>query len=502
MSGALALAFPYAHDYDNDGDPDLYVTNYGGGRPATETTAASRSPMSPPPPAWEDRRWSLGAAFFDADADGDLDLYVANYLHFVAAQADASRCHWKGIPVMCGPRGFAGEEDIFYLNNGDGTFRDVSVAAGITGRALFGMGVVVGDLDGDSDSDVFVANDSQDNHLFFGDGGGRFHDGALGAGVALSADGRQQAGMGTDLGDYDGDGDEDLIVTHFSDDYHTLYRNDGGGLFTDDTAAAGLDSATRSSLGWGANFLDYDNDGDLDLFIAAGHVYPQVDGRDRTTSYRQPNLLFRNEGGRFVNVSERAGPGLRQVRSSRGVAVADYDDDGDLDLFVVNENDVPSMLRNDGGNANHWLKVRLVGSRSNRDGIGARVMVRTRTRRQMRQARLSAGYLSSHDPRLHFGLGDQVKADEVEVRWPSGETQRFTDIAADRVLTIAEDRGLLSAERLGGDRRSARPPIQATASPPPHPPARERSYRARPAGESRRPVCARSTGSSRPERVI
>jgi tetratricopeptide (TPR) repeat protein len=447
-------------DYDNDGDPDLYVTNYGpnvlyrneGHGIFTDVTAAA---------GVGDSRWSLGAAFFDAEGDGDLDLYVANYLRFDLAVAGARQCHWKGIPVMCGPHGFAGEEDELFRNNGDGTFSDVSDQAGIAGRALFGMGVVVGDVDGNTHPDVFAANDSQDNHLFLNDGWGRFQDSALAAGVALSADGRQQASMGADLGDYDNDGDEDLIVTNFSDDYHTLYRNDGGGLFTDATQATGLDPATRSSLGWGAGFFDYDNDGDLDLFIASGHVYPQVDGRDPSTSYRQQNLLFRNEGdGRFIDVSNRSGPGLRKVRSSRGAAFGDYDDDGDLDVFVVNENDVPSLLRNDGGNARHWLKVRVIGSRSNRDGIGGWVTVQADGRTQARQVRLSAGYLSSHDPRLHFGLGDRALVDRLDVRWPSGARQQLTNVPADRLVTISEERGLLSAVPLRG-------PAQPRAQPAP-----------------------------------
>ncbi|MEK6279381.1 MAG: FG-GAP-like repeat-containing protein [Acidobacteriota bacterium] len=456
-------------DYDNDADPDIYVTNYGSnvlyrnegnGRFRDVTTAAGVG----------DVRWSLGAAFLDVDRDGDLDLYVANYLHLGPADLSARslECRWKGTPVMCGPRGFQGEADALFLNNGNGTFTDSSVKAGIAGRSLYGMGVVTGDVDDDGDTDIFVANDSQDNNLFINDGRGRFEDNGLFAGVALSGDGREQASMGADLGDYDNDGDEDLIVTNFSDDYHTLYRNDGKGLFTDASTAAGLDPATRSSLGWGVGFLDYDNDGDLDLFIASGHVYTQVDGRDLATSYRQQNLLFRNEGdGRFKDVSNKSGPGLLQVRSSRGVAFGDYDNDGDIDITVLNENDVPSLLRNDGGNARHWIKIRLVGSKSNRDGIGARVSMHAGGRTQYREYRLNSGYCSSHDPRIHFGLDSETKVERLEIRWPSGRTQVFSDLQSERLVTVHEERGIIDiaalreAKRIGSTRaRDTTPPPQ------------------------------------------
>ncbi|HEX6903750.1 MAG TPA: FG-GAP-like repeat-containing protein [Thermoanaerobaculia bacterium] len=445
-----------AADYDNDGDPDLYITNYGpnvlyrneGNGTFRDVTAQA---------GVGDSRWSLGAAFVDIDRDGDLDLYVANYLRFDPADREmmSRKCSWKGAEVMCGPRGFPGEEDVLYRNNGNGTFSDVSAQAGIAGHSLYGMGVAAGDLDGDGDADILVGNDSQENSFFVNDGQGRFTEQAVPAGVALSGDGRQQACMGVDLGDYDGDGDEDLFVTNFSDDYHTLYRNEGQGLFTDVSLQAGLDPATRSSLGWGGGFFDYDNDGDLDLFIAGGHVYPQVDLHDRATSYRQRNLLFRNEGnGKFADVTERSGPGMALVQPSRGSAFADYDDDGDLDVVVVNENDVPALLRNDGGNAGHWLKVRLVGRRSNRDGIGARLLLEAGKRTQFREVRLNAGYGSSHDPRIHFGLGSAAQVERLEVRWPSGKVQSLPGLPADRLVTIDEERGIVNMAVLRGASRS------------------------------------------------
>ncbi len=371
---------------------------------------------------------------------------------------------------MCGPRGFEGEADVLYRNRGDGSFDDASAAAGVGRDALYGMGVVAGDLDADGDADLFVANDSQENLLLVNDGSGRFADQALPGGVALSGDGRAQAGMGADLGDADGDGDEDLFVTNFSDDYHTLYRNEGELVFSDVSAAAGLDPATRSSLGWGGGFFDYDNDGDLDLFVASGHVYPGVERFDPATSYHQRNLLLENDGrGRFTEVSAAAGPGFALRRGGRGAAFGDVDNDGDLDVVVVNENDVPTLLRNDGGNTQGWIKLQLVGRRSNRDGLGTRLTLSAGARTQVREARRAGGYLSSHDPRLHFGLGDAGRVDRLELRWPSGRVQVVTGLPAGHLVTIDEERGVVAAVPLGRlARRAAAPEVpSATAAPPP-----------------------------------
>ncbi len=454
-------------DYDNDGDPDLYLTHYGadalyrnedGG---TFREVATQVGVTDP-------RWSLGAVFFDADRDGDLDLYVANYLEFDAEEPGTltRRCHWKGGEVMCGPRGFTGQADVYYRNNGDGTFDDASADAGLGGDALYGMGAVAGDLDGDGHTDLFVASDSQENLLWVNDGTGRFRDQALAAGLAFSGDGREQAGMGADLGDYDGDGDEDLFVTNFSDDYHTLYRNDGDLLFTDVSGAAGLDPVTRPSLGWAGNFLDYDNDGDLDLFVAGGHVYPEVDTVDPATSYRQRNLLLENDGsGRFREVGDSSGAGLAETHVGRGAAFGDYDDDGDLDIVVVNDNEPPSLLRNDGGNGLHWIKLRLRGTRSNRDGIGARLRLAAGELVQFREVRQGGGYLSSHDPRLHFGLGGQTLVERLEIEWPSGTKQIATDLPARHLVTIDEERGVVSVEPLAGWRRDRAAPGEPAPAP-------------------------------------
>ncbi len=436
-----------AADADNDGDTDVYVTNFGGdvfyrndgrGHFADATVAAGLT----------DSKLEPGRGLFDADHDGDLDLYVANYLEFDPSDPAllARRCRWKSGQVMCGPRGFVGEADVFYKNRGDGSFANATAVAGL-GDALYGMGVVAGDLDGDGDVDLFVANDSQQNLLLANDGTGRFRDVALEAGVALAGDGRSQAGMGADLGDFDGDGDEDLLVTNFSDDYHTLYRNDGDFLFTDVSASAGLDPATRFAVGWAGLFFDFDNDGDLDIFFANGHVYPGVESFDPATSYRQRNQLFENDGrGHFRDLGGEAGAALLKEGNGRGVAAGDIDDDGDLDLVVVNSDDLPLVLRNEGGNRKHFLQVELVGSKSPRDGNGTRLRLVAGGRRQLREARSAAGYLSSNDSRIHFGLGESGTVEQLELRWPSGREQKFENLPADCLLTIDEERGVVGKQ--------------------------------------------------------
>jgi tetratricopeptide (TPR) repeat protein len=453
-----------AGDYDNDGDPDLYVTNFGadallqnqGDGTFRDMTAAA---------GIGDAGWGVGAAFFDADRDGDLDLYVANYVRLDIADPEVlrRRCRWKGGEVYCGPNGFEGDPDVFYRNRGDGTFEDASAAAGVGRDSSYGMGVVAGDVDGDGDTDLLVANDTQANLLLVNDGTGRFVDQALTAGVAFSGDGREQAGMGADLGDADGDGDFDLFVTHFSDDYHTLYRNEGGLVFTDVTASSGLDAATRSSVGWGGGFFDYDNDTDLDLFVAAGHVFPGVERFDPATSYSQRNLLFENDGrGRFAAVAPAGA--LAVPGTGRGAAFGDWDDDGDLDVLVVQLDAPPALLRNDGGNDRAWLKLRLVGRRSNRDGIGARVSLTAGGRTQTREVRWNASYASSHDPRLHFGLGSAAKAELLEVRWPSGHVQKAQALPAGHIVTLDEEAGLVSTVRLA-PRGPLAPPLPPGAGP-------------------------------------
>ena len=431
-------------DFDNDGNPDLYVTNVGPNRlyrnkgdgtfaDVTEAAGVGNPGMG------------TGAAFLDHDGDGDLDLYVANYVVSTMEEvlaAERTRM-WRGVGnVLVGPRGLQGDADAFYRNNGDGTFTDVTASAGLSPRVPFyGFGVCATDYDGDGDPDIYVANDTNPNFLYRNNGDGTFREAGGWMNAARSKGGMAQAGMGVDAGDFDNDGDFDLFVTNFSQDYSTLYQNQGP-YFEDITPKAGLWKPTYVSLSWGTAFFDYDNDGALDLFIANGHIYSQLDGVEgHAETYRQPNQLFRNQGGRFVDVSDKAGPGMALVQSSRGAVFGDYDNDGDVDVAVINIDDRPNLLRNDGGNAGHWLQVKTVGTRSNRMGIGARVRVRSDSLVQVREVRSGSSYLSQNDTRAHFGLGERTRVDTVEVRWPSGMVDRLVDVAADRLIVVQEGGG-------------------------------------------------------------
>lgn len=434
-------------DFDNDGDPDLYVTNYGRNAlyrndgNAKFTNVASDAGVA----GGED--WSTSAAFFDLEGDGDLDLYVANYMigdprrvaRRATEAADSVYCGYRGIPVYCGPLGQVPVQDVVYRNDGGGKFTDVTREAGFAlAEPRFALGVATVDFDADGDQDVYVANDSVRNSLWRNEGGGKFVDIGVTALVALNADGRAQAGMGTDFGDYDGDGWQDLVVTNFSYDLNTLYRNVRGEFFVDDSAISGM-SATNMALSWGVGFRDFDLDGDLDLFIANGHVYPEVDGFDIGTRFRQRNHLFLNTGrGKMREASAKAGPGFAIERSFRGAAFADYDDDGDMDVLVTALDDRALLLRNDGPLAGRALGVRLVGSRSNRDAVGARVTVVVAGRRMVRERIGGGSYLSASEPRIVFGLGSAARAERLEVLWPSGEHTVLTDVPASPRLTLRE----------------------------------------------------------------
>lgn len=389
-------------------------------------------------------QYSASAAFFDYDRDGDLDLYVANYVVFNAENlpAEPQLCtFFSGLQVYCGPKGLVGAPDVLYRNEGDGAFTDVTQASGVaTANRYYGLGVVPVDCDSDGDSDLFVANDETPNVLFQNQGDGTFQDIALIAGVAYNGDGDAEAGMGADFGDYDQDGDPDLYVTHFFTETNTLYRNEGGVRFSDVTTTAGLAAATVEMLGWGTRFFDYDNDGRLDLFVANGHVYPQVDQAATGTTYRQPNQLFRNEGGgRFAPVS--AGLELAQAKVSRGTSFGDYDDDGDIDLFVVELNDAPTLLRNDGGNAGNYLVVQVFGREDNRDGAGTRVSLQADGKRQWRAVNGAASYLSHSDLRIHFGLGAAQAIDRVEITYPNGSTYAIKNVPANKLLVVRQGQG-------------------------------------------------------------
>ena len=433
-------------DIDNDGHRDLYLTNYGdnilyrnrGDGTFVDITSAAGVPGN---------QFSASAAFFDYDNDGDLDLYVAHYVVFDIRDVpdDATQqknCVFLGGVVYCGPGGMPGTEDILYRNDGDNRFTDVTLSSGIAAaNDYYGLGAIPEDYDGDGDLDLYVTNDETPNVLFQNSGDGNFVEEALFAGVAYNADGDEEAGMGVDFGDYDNDGDPDLYVTNFFRETNTLYRNDGQGIFSDVTILAGLATPTINSVGFGTKFIDYDNDGDLDIFVANGHVYPHVSLIPAGSIYKQPNQLFENRGeGKFTDVSDQTGPGMRVQKASRGAAFGDYDDDGDLDIFVLDMNDFPTLLRNDGGNRSNWLTVQVFGTASNRDGVGTRIRLVADGREQYRTVNGASSYMSHSDIRAHFGLGGQTRVDLVELTWPDGTTQTLRDLPAGKLLVVIQGR--------------------------------------------------------------
>ena len=402
--------------------------------------------------------YSAGAAFFDYDNDGDLDLYVANYVRFDLRDNPRVDCDYVGgIKTYCGPLGMEGGVDVLYRNDGGGRFADVTGSSGVGASAIyFGLGVLPGDFDGDGLVDLYVANDQTPNLLFRNRGDATFAESGLVSGVAYSGDGDEEAGMGVDSGDFDGDGDPDLYVTNFFRESNTLYRNEGGGRFSDFTVQADLEAVTLTRLGWGTAFADLDNDGDLDLFAANGHVFPEVDDAPTGTSYRQQNQVFRNDGGGgFADVSAAAGPGLRVEKVSRGASFGDYDDDGDVDVLVVNLNDTPTLLRNDREEGN-CLVVEVAGTKSNRDGAGAEVRVRAGGQTQVRVVDSSGSYLSASDIRAHFGLGSLEEVESVAVRWPDGSEQTIAAVPANKLLFVRQgaEPEVRELKGLRGSRRS------------------------------------------------
>lgn len=436
-------------DYDNDGDEDLFITywgqnvlyrNNGNGTFADVTAAAGV--------ATSGVRWGSGCAFVDYDRDGLLDLFVANYLKFDLATAPepgkGTNCSWKGVPVNCGPKGLPTDTHLLYRNAGNGTFVDVSERSGVAKvEGRYAMTATVTDFDSDGWPDVYVACDSTASILYRNNRDGTFTDVALEAGCAYNEDGQAQAGMGVASGDYDGDGRPDLFKTHFSDDLPALYRNTGKGYYEDASRKAGFD-ITRY-VQWGAGLVDFDNDGWSDLLVATGSVYPEVEKVYPAYPYRGPRLVYHNLGnGRFREATAACGPDVLIPKSSRGCAFGDYDNDGDVDVLVMNMNEAPQLLRNDYAGrpaANHWLGVKLRGTISNRSAIGARVWVTAGGRVQLQELTSQSSYYSFNDPRLHFGLGRSPRPDVVEVRWPSGRTERFTGITGDRVVVLEEGRG-------------------------------------------------------------
>jgi hypothetical protein len=432
-----------AADYDADGHVDLYVTNDGpntlyrnqGDGTFVDVTAAARV---------GDSRWSASCAFADLDLDGDLDLWVTNYV-----DADRRRSPFCGderrtVRFYCHPLNYRPLPNTLYRNDGE-RFTDVTGQAGIASLRSNGLGVVVTDYDGDRLPDVFVANDSMPNFLFRNMGKLQFRETALTAGVAVAADGQPRAGMGIDAGDYDRDGRFDVVITNLDFQMHSLHRALDGGLFTSSGIESGIGYPTLPFVGFGVAFLDFDNDAQLDLAIANGHILENAPQFRAGATYRQRNLLFRNTTlRRFQEVGRSAGPGFALVKVSRGLATGDIDNDGDLDLLVTNNGETVDLLRNDGGNQGNALLLRLVGSGANTGAIGARVRLTTPSGTQVREVRAGSSYLSQHDLRLHVGLGAAAQADVVEVLWPSGRTETLRAVPAGQIVTIAEGKGIVA----------------------------------------------------------
>jgi hypothetical protein len=444
-------------DYDNDGWEDLYVTYYGknvlyhNNGDGTFTDVAEKARV-----AGSGKSWGNGCAFIDYDRDGHLDLMVANYVDFDLATAPApgarSTCIWKGAPVMCGPQGLPAAKNILYRNNGDGTFEDVTKRAHIDqADGHYSLSVSTLDYDDDGWPDIFVACDSTASILYHNNRDGTFTDVAITAGAAFNEDGRAQAGMGSTVADYNGDGKLDIFKTNFSDDTATLYRNNGNGTFDDVTYPAGLGLNTKY-LGWGAMFFDFDNDGWPDLLLVNGHVYPEVDSQHLGSTFQEPRILYHNNGnGTFTDISADAGPGITTVNSSRGLAVGDLRNDGLLSAVVSNMNASPSLLVNEVHSTNHWIAFHLVGAswatasekfRTSRDAIGARITMRAGSRLFVDEVRSGSSYDSNNDMRVHFGLGSASKLDSVEVRWPSGHLEKFDNLAVDKIHTLKEGSGI------------------------------------------------------------
>jgi hypothetical protein len=446
-------------DYDNDGRPDMYVGNYGVSRlyhnngDGTFTDVAEKLGVAR-------KGWSTGATFGDFDNDGRLDLFVPGYLEFDLNNlppnpSEAGKpgslgqnfCQFRGTPVMCGPRGLKGAGDTLYRQKADGTFEDVSVKAGVDDPGKFyGFASAFIHADDDALLDLIVVNDSTPKLLYFNKGDGTFEEVGYPSGVALNESGREQAGMGLGVGDYDNDGRVDFYVTNFSDDSNTLYHNDGNGNFTDVTFQAGHGETTIPFLGWGTSFIDYDNDGWKDVLVANGHVYPAVDKYQWGTSFAQQLVLFRNLGtGRFGRVGAAPGSGLAISIPARGMAVGDLDGDGRLDAVVNNIDTRPTVLRNVTKQSGHWLMLRLIGDvekKSPRDATGATAYVTIGKMRQRQDVVSGAGYASQNDARLHFGLGAATKIDKLEIVWPNGTTEVVSVPGVDRVLTIVQGKGV------------------------------------------------------------
>jgi hypothetical protein len=451
-------------DYDNDGNDDLFVSYFGKNRlyhnngNGTFTEIAEKAGVDT-----SGKRWNSGCAFVDYDRDGKLDLFVANYIDMDLATApvpESGPCLYKGVMVACGPPGLIGGKNILFHNNGDGTFSDVSESAGIfSANGMYGLGVLTADFDNDGWPDIYVANDSTASALYQNKHNGKFVDIALEAGCALSADGKPQAGMGVSAADYDMDGNLDIVKTNFAGDTPSLYHNLGAATFEDATFQAGLGKHTQY-LGWGCGFFDFDNDGWPDILLCNGHVYPEVEQLTTEAGYPQRKLLYRNlRYGNFDDVSLNAGPGISAPSPSRGCAFVDFDNDGDLDFVVNCVNAPPQLIRCDSSNKNNWIKIRAIGTKSNRSGIGARIVCVTKLpgqekpHRQIDEVRSGGGYYSQNDLRVHFGLGEAQKVDLLEIRWPSGQIDSHKDIKPNQLYYVTEGQGVTRTDSFGKSKR-------------------------------------------------
>ena len=469
-------------DYNNDGFDDLFVTYWGkdtlyrnnGDGTFTDVSEAAGV-------AGDGARWGAACCFLDYDRDGLLDLFVANYVRFDPKTApqpgSGDYCSFMEIPVACGPGGYGGGTNILYHNNGDGAFEDVSESSGIAvprgfSEAVFvkrnwrpvgsyGMGAAAADFDNDGWPDIYVAADSAPSLLYRNNHDGTFTESAVDAGCAFDENGVALSGMGVGVADYNGDGWFDIVRTNFSDQTTTLYQNNGDGSFHDASLRAGLGINTKF-LGFGAGFFDFDNDGREDILLANGHVYPAIAGKDLYITYRQRKVLYWNRGnGRFRDVSRKAGSGVTGLYVSRGCAFGDFDNDGRIDVVVNNIDAPPSLLRNETAASNHWLMVKCIGTRSNRSAIGTRVSVTTGTGMQFDEVMSGTSYYSQSDLRLHFGLGPAVRAERVEVRWPTGAIESFSDVEADRLIHVHEGEGIVKTEEFPAAKRRAADPDHA-----------------------------------------
>jgi hypothetical protein len=437
-------------DYDNDGFDDLFVTYYGQNKlyhnngNGTFTDVTEKAGL-----LQQGIHYGSGCTFIERNRNGLLDLFVANYIeldmvHGPRPSMEIPNCNFNGVPVNCGPMGLVAPHHYFYRNNGDGTFTDVSKESGIAALSgSFGLTAVVADLDEDGWPDIFVACDSTFSYLLMNNHDGTFREEALLRGIATNDNGQRMAGMGVGIGDYDLDGHLDIARTHFYNQPPGLYHNDGKANFDDVTDAAGL-TVEHRFIDWGTGLFDLDNDGWPDLFITSGTVYPELDKLFPTRfPVRTPRLIFRNQGnGTFAELGEETGPGISALHNSRGTAFGDFDNDGDLDVLIMNRNEVPSLLRNDAPSGNHWIKVRLVGTKSNRGAIGARVLAHYNGKVQAQTLTSQCSYISVNDPRLHFGLGQATSAD-FDIFWPSGAKESYKALAAGELHTIQEGKGVI-----------------------------------------------------------